>query len=105
MPRLFRRAPVNQFANYREYPKADARDVVRFNFDTLYSAAWLDVSKEPMVLSVPDTNGRYYLMPMLDMWTDVFAVPGTAHQRRQGRQFCRGAGGLERNIARGRDED
>ena len=46
------------------------------NADTLYSTAWLDVSKEPYVLSMPDEGGRYYLMPMLSGWTNVFQVPG-----------------------------
>ncbi|HKE93895.1 MAG TPA: DUF1254 domain-containing protein [Povalibacter sp.] len=71
------RAPVNQFAHARSYPRAQDRDVVRYNFDTLYSMAWLDLSREPIVLSVPDTAGRYYMLPMLDMWTDVFAVVGS----------------------------
>lgn len=68
--------PMNTFVNVPEFPPADLKVVVRPNFDTLYSSAWLDLTKEPMVISLPDTNGRYYLMPMLDMWTDVFASPG-----------------------------
>ncbi|MFO1099420.1 MAG: DUF1254 domain-containing protein [Xanthobacteraceae bacterium] len=71
------RGPMNMFHNIPAYPPASDRGVVRPNFDTLYSIAYLDLTKEPVIVSVPDTNGRYYLLPMLDMWTDVFASPGS----------------------------
>jgi len=72
----FGKGPMNMFVNIPEYPPADFKGVVRSNFDTLYSVTWLDLTKEPMIVSAPDTDGRYYLLPMLDMWTDVFASPG-----------------------------
>jgi hypothetical protein len=71
------RGPMGQFASAREYPTAAFKDVTAPNADTLYSAAWLDLAKEPWILHVPDERGRYYLMPMLNGWTDVFADPGT----------------------------
>jgi hypothetical protein len=70
------KAPVNQFSHSRSFPDPTFTDVVSPNADTLYSSAWIDLAKEPMVLSVPAMN-RYYLMPMLDAWTNVFASPGT----------------------------
>lgn len=70
------KGPMNTFANVPAYPTAEMRMVVRPNFDTLYSAAWLDLTNGPVIVSVPDTGGRYYLLPMLDMWTDVFVSPG-----------------------------
>jgi hypothetical protein len=69
-------APMGQFFLSRTYPDASFKDVTAPNADTLYSTAWLDLSKEPYVLSLPDQGDRYFLMPMLSGWTDVFQVPG-----------------------------
>ena len=69
-------APMGQVLKLRNYPAVDNHAVTAPNADTLYTTAWVDVSKEPWVLSLPDMGDRYYLMPMLDGWTDVFQVPG-----------------------------
>ncbi|MCC8955414.1 DUF1254 domain-containing protein [Bradyrhizobium sp. Pear77] len=70
------RGPMGQFIRAREYPNASFRDVTAPNADTLYTTAWIDVEKEPWVLSIPNMKGRYFLLPMLDGWTNVFQVPG-----------------------------
>jgi hypothetical protein len=70
------KAPMGQFARLRTYPAVDDHSVTAPNADTLYTLTWLDVSKEPWILSVPDMKDRYFLLPMLDGWTNVFQDPG-----------------------------
>ena len=70
------RAPMGQFAKLRGYPAVDNHTVTAPNADTLYTIAWLDVSKEPWIISAPDMKGRFFLLPNLDGWTTVFADPG-----------------------------
>ena len=70
-------APMGQFAHSRSFPDASKRIIAGANVDTLYSFAWLDLSRGPYVLHLPDAHGRFYLMPMMDGWTEVIGNPGT----------------------------
>ncbi len=71
------KAPMGQFANAHRFPDASFKTVTAPNADTLYSVAWINLSKEPYVLHLPDEKGRYYLMPLLSGWTNVFESPGS----------------------------
>ncbi len=68
--------PVNRFTHIPQFPRPDSRQVVRPNADTLYSTAWLDLSKEPILIRVPDSGDRFYLLQFMDDWTETFADPG-----------------------------
>jgi hypothetical protein len=70
------KAPINQFLHARAFPDPTS-DAIRPELDTLASTAWLDLSKEPIVLSVPCLGRRYYVMQLCDAWTNVFASPGS----------------------------
>jgi hypothetical protein len=67
---------VNQFTHVPQFPRPDIRQIVRPNADTLYSTAWLDLAKEPILIHVPDSGGRFYLLQFMDAWTETFADPG-----------------------------
>lgn len=71
------RGPLNQISN-DTVPADDTRkDVVTMNGDTPYSAFGLDLRDEPMVLSVPEINDRYYVFQCVDLFTHNFAYIGT----------------------------
>jgi hypothetical protein len=99
---------------------ASSHAVVRPKSDTLYSMAWLDLSREPILVHVPDTGGRYYVVQLLDAWTETFAASGkrthryprrlVRHRRpRLAREASsRGAqvrGGDQQGLACGKDSD
>ena len=67
---------INHFSHVPVFPDDRFRQVIRPNADTLYSGAWLSLTKEPILLHVPDTQGRYYLMQLMDAWTETISSPG-----------------------------
>ncbi|MFC1834472.1 DUF1254 domain-containing protein [Thermodesulfobacteriota bacterium] len=82
------RAPVNQFSHLREFPDAANNKIVGMNVDTLYSLAFLDLSAEPIVLSVPPTGDRWWIMQIIDSWNDVPAAPGSRTHGGKGGTFA-----------------
>ncbi|GGV95372.1 hypothetical protein GCM10010230_10900 [Streptomyces narbonensis] len=76
-----RKAPVNQFCYMRTTPDSSFTEVVSPNADTLYSSAWLDLSDQPLVLTLPEFDDRFWMVPILDAWSNVCAVVG---RRRNG---------------------
>jgi hypothetical protein len=70
-------APVNQFSVMTKYPDASFRFIPRTGLDTQFALAWADLKTEPLVLSVPNTNGRYYVIALFDMWSNVFESIGS----------------------------
>jgi hypothetical protein len=52
--------------------------------DTLSANAWLDLSQGPVVISVPNTRGRFLDARVLDMWTNVVWSTGAGAGARTG---------------------
>ncbi|OZI62681.1 DUF1254 domain-containing protein [Bordetella genomosp. 11] len=71
------KAPMNQFGHKTAFPDASTPNSRWPNTDTLYSSMWYDVSNGPLIVRVPDAGDRFYVLSLLDMWTDVFASRGT----------------------------
>ncbi len=67
----------NIIANDSKLTDPDSKDVVRPNNDAFYSAAWLDLRKEPVVIKVPGTAYRYYSFQLVDLYTYNFDYIGT----------------------------
>ncbi|MBV8393661.1 MAG: DUF1254 domain-containing protein, partial [Alphaproteobacteria bacterium] len=67
------RQKLNRFFHVPVLATPNSRRVTTPNVDTLYSSAWLDLSAEPLFLTVPEMDKRYYSFAFMDMFTNNFA--------------------------------
>lgn len=65
---------VNEFRHRRRLTTPQDRTVVSPNNDTVYSSAWLDLAREPLILHTPDAKGRYCSYAFYDAYTNNFKV-------------------------------
>ncbi|HWR94415.1 MAG TPA: DUF1254 domain-containing protein [Flavobacterium sp.] len=70
-------APMGQLIKMRTYPAVDNHTAAAPNAETLYTMVWYDLSKEPWIFSIPEIDNRYYIMPMLSAFNEVFYVAGS----------------------------
>ncbi len=97
-------APMGQFGRLRSYPTPADKEVTAPNADTYYTLAWLDLSKEPFVFEKPDFGTRYYLLPMLSGWTDVFSVPGSRTEGGAAKKYLITGPGWKGTVPEGMEE-
>jgi len=70
-------APINQFLHGNHFDDVFPSDLSQNNVDMICSSAWIDLSDEPLILSLPEMGKRYHMLQMLDAWTNIFASIGT----------------------------
>ena len=78
-------APLNQFGKEMVLPNASFTAVVLPSTSTLYTSSFLNLCEEPIILHLPNFGSRFFLMQMLDGWTEVSSFsPGSNKQSREG---------------------
>lgn len=68
---------MNRFNHAKRFPDPGFNGVVSPNIDTLYSISHFDLRREPLVMEIPDTSGRFYMLQIMDAWSNVVISPGT----------------------------
>lgn len=68
------------------------------NVNVVYGFGFLDLGAEPIILSVPDSKGRYYMVEIVDMWTNAFAYAAGADVGYKGGKFALVAPGWQGTL-------
>jgi len=78
---------VNTFQHQRALITAKGQFVTTPNNDTLYSQAWMSLENGPVTISVPASGSRYYCVPLMDTYSNNFAIVGTRTSGPSARTF------------------
>jgi len=94
---------VGGFGKYRHYgiSTPDNKDIVTPNNDTPYSWAHVDLRAEPWVLSLPQTDGRYFTTQWMDLWHFIVDNPGSVLDGSEGGNFLLAAPGWKGEVPKG----
>jgi len=84
--------PVNQFNNVRSLNNPGSTVVVAPGSNGLSSIAWLDLSKEPQVLHVPEVQDHFYILAFIDPYTNNIYNFGNVHNTTPGDYVIAGPG-------------
>jgi hypothetical protein len=82
------RAPANLIVSFAKLVDPAVRAVVAPNHDTAYTFAQLDLARGPLVIDVPDTAGRYYVLQLLDAYSNTFSNIGRRATGTSARSFA-----------------
>lgn len=93
--------PVNQFNNVRSLNTPNSTAVVAPSPTSLSSIAWLDLSKEPEVLHVPEVQGHFFVFSFIDPYTNNIANLGSVNQTPPGDYVIVGPGQYDVPIPAG----
>jgi len=52
---------------------AEETGYVTPNVNVIYGFGFFDLGREPVIVTAPDSNGRYYMIEIVDMWDNAFA--------------------------------
>jgi len=58
------------------------------NLSVIYGFGFLDLRPEPVVLTLPNSRGLYYMVETVDMWTNAFAYPAGEANGYEGGKFA-----------------
>ncbi|WP_213958996.1 DUF1254 domain-containing protein [Variovorax sp. dw_308] len=82
------RAPFNELGHSAQRWTDRDRDIVTPANDLLYTNAWIDLRRGPVVIEVPAQTGRYFVLELLDVYTNNFHNIGTRNSPREGSRFA-----------------